>query len=531
MINFSAGNIAFASTHQFPKLFLDYVSGAEHLRSFYAHPPTQAGYAAAAAEMKYDESIRPVLVEVMREQYRNTEIAIDESLISQLALPGAMTVCTGHQLCLFTGPLYFIYKIISTINLAETQSKLLGKTVVPLYWMASEDHDFDEISSVHLFGKKLKWELEAKGAVGALSTDSLDTVLAELKTLLGDSAAATEFFAIIEKAYRPGRTLAQATREFVHTIFGGKVLILDANDKRLKKFFIPVIKNEIEKQDSEKLVNGSIEKLEALGYEAQVSPRKINLFFLKKGIRERIEEKEGKFVVLNSTFSFSKEELHYEIENYPGNFSPNVVLRPLYQQLILPNLAYVGGPGELAYWLEYKTMFDKFNVTFPILQPRHFALALEKIVMEKMAKLEIEMEDLFGDIEELIKTVVKKSTGDSTSLETEKETLKKLFESVREKIVPVDPTLKGAVDAELQKQLNAFENLEGKALRAAKQKQETTVTQLRKLKEKVLPEGVLQERYENFIPYYMKYGGHFIPALAEQFKFPVDSVLLLTANQ
>jgi bacillithiol biosynthesis cysteine-adding enzyme BshC len=530
VINFSSTGIPFSSTHQFPKLFLDYVSGAEQLRSFYAYTATNEGYAAAAANLKYDESIRPLLVEVIREQYAATEISVDENLISKLALPGTMTVCTGHQLCLFTGPLYFIYKIITTINLAEAQSKLLGKTIVPVYWMASEDHDFDEISSVNLFGKKIKWPLDAKGAVGAIQTDSLDSVLAELKTLLGDSLAATDLFAVIENAYRPGRTLAQATREFVNKLFAGKILILDANDKRLKKLFIPIIKNEIEKQDSATLVNGSIEKLAALGYEAQVSPRKINLFFMKKGIRERIEEKDGKFVVLNSNISFSKSELIYEIENYPGNFSPNVVLRPLYQQIILPNIAYVGGPGELSYWLEYKKMFDTFNITFPILQPRHFALTLDKNMVEKMAKLDIALEDLFGDIEELIKTVVKKNTGDSTSLEAEKETLKKLFESVREKIVPVDPTLKGAVDAELQKQINAFENLEAKALRAAKQKQETTVTQLRKLKEKILPEGILQERYENFIPFYMKYGEHFIPAVSAQFNFPADDLLLLTAN-
>lgn len=531
MTNFSSSTISFSSTHQFSKLFLDYVSGAEHLRSFYAYAPTSEGYAAAVENLKYDENIRPVLVDVIREQYKNTEIAIDENLISKLALPGTMTVCTGHQLCLFTGPLYFIFKIISTINLAEAQSKLTGKIIVPVYWMASEDHDFEEVSSVNLFGKKIKWSAEAKGAVGGLKTDSLNEVLAELKALLGDSLAATDFYSIIERAYRPGRTLAQATREFVHVLFAGKVLILDANDSKLKKFFIPFIKNEIEKQDSEALVNISIAELTKSGYEAQVNPRKINLFFMKKGIRERIEEKDGKFVVLNSKNSFSSSELIYEIENYPGNFSPNVVLRPLYQQTILPNIAYVGGPGEISYWLEYKKMFEKFNVTFPILQPRHFALILDKNSVEKISKLEITTEKLFGDIEELIKTVVKKNTGDSTSLETEKEALKKIFDAVREKIVPVDPTLKGAVDAELQKQINALENLEAKVMRAAKQKQETTVTQLRKLKEKILPEGTLQERYENFIPFYLKYGENFVPAISTQFDFPVEGVSLLTAQQ
>jgi bacillithiol biosynthesis cysteine-adding enzyme BshC len=431
-------------------------------------------------------------------------------------------------LCLFTGPLYFIYKIITTINVAEEQSKVLGKNIVPVYWMASEDHDFDEISSVNLFGKTLKWSADAKGAVGKLKTDSLSGIISELKSLLGNSSVGVNLSELIEKAYRPGRTLAQSTREFVNELFKDKLLILDANDARLKKCFAAQLKNEIEKQNSETPVSETISELAKLGYEAQVNPRKINLFYMKENFRERIEEKDGKFSVLNSTIVFSKEELLSEIDLHPENFSPNVVLRPIYQQTILPNIAYVGGPGEISYWLEYKKMFEQFKAPFPVLQPRHFALIVDKNSEERLSKLQLSLEELFGDAEELIKSFVKKNSGDSILLDQEKEELKKIFDSVRTKIVPVDSTLKGTVDAELQKQLNALENLESKVMRAAKQKQETAIGQIRKLREKFLPGGILQERYENFIPFYLKYGEEFIPMLEKQFEFPVENLLILS---
>jgi bacillithiol biosynthesis cysteine-adding enzyme BshC len=508
--DFSARTIPFADTHQFSKLFLDYFSAHPDLSSFYVNRADDAGYKNASENLEYNESIRKDLVAAVRAQYKNGAVEINESLISKLEQPGAMTVCTGHQLCLFTGPLYFIYKLISTIKVAEEQSKKTGKTIVPIYWMASEDHDFAEISSVNLYGKTISWKTESGGAVGRLKTDSLEPVLAELKTVIGENEAANKLYAIISKAYCHGRTLAGATRELVHELFAGKILILDPDDAGLKKHFVPYFLKDILANEAEPLVLESAEKLKSLGYDMQVNPRAINAFFLKGNVRERIELKDGKYHVLNSAISFSKDELEYEIRNYPKNFSPNVVLRPMYQQTILPNIAYIGGPGEIAYWLEYKTMFEQFNVPFPILQPRHFALIVEKNVEEKINKLGLSVTDFFSDAEELIKNYVRNISGDSISFEKEKETIRNIFEGLRDKVTAIDATLKGAADAELQKQLNGIENLEGKLLKASKQKQETSIAQIRKLREKILPNGILQERYENFIPFYLKYGEGFV---------------------
>lgn len=508
-------------------MFLDYISGNNSVKEFYNYNPDDNGYKAAAGNSLYKESIRPVLIQVIREQYLNAEISIPESLLKKLEQPGALTVCTGHQLCLFTGPLYFIYKIISTIRIAKDQSVKTGRTIVPVYWMASEDHDFEEISSVNLYGKSIAWKDEQGGAVGRLKTGSLVSVLAELKTLMGENEPADKLFHVISKAYRPGRTLSQATRELVHELFHGEILILDADDARLKKEFTPFFRQDIFEHIPQKEVISSAEKLKMANYDVQVNPRSINVFYLENNLRERIEEKDGKYHVLNSGVSFSKEELEKEIDSNPGKFSANVVLRPLYQQTILPNIAYIGGPGEIAYWLEYKKMFEHFHVFFPLLQPRSFALIIEKNVAEKISKLGLSVEDFFGDTEELIKDYVKKISGDSLSMEKEKEIIRKTFESIREKMITADVTLKGAADAELQKQLNGIENLEGKLLKASKQKQETSVTQIRKLKEKILPGGILQERYENFIPYYLKYGPEIMDEWQKAFQ-SADGLLVLS---
>jgi bacillithiol biosynthesis cysteine-adding enzyme BshC len=509
---FSTRTIPFPAIPQFSKLFIDYIAEAPSLKDLYSFHFSDKGYSEAVANNSYDENIRSVLVNVIREQYEKTGIAAPEDLLKDLAKEKTLTVCTGHQLCLFTGPLYFIYKIISAIRVAEEQSKKTGRKIIPVYWMASEDHDFEEISSVNLYGKTVSWKENAGGAAGRLKTDSLSSVLAEIKLLMGENEPVDNLFRLFSQAYRPGRTIAQATRELVHELFKGKILVIDPDDSRLKKFFIPVFQKDIFENAAEKYVSETATKLDTLQYSIQVNPRKINVFYLGENFRERIEEKEGKYHVLNSSLSFSKEELQKEIEAHPEKFSPNVILRPMYQQVILPNIAYVGGPGEIAYWLEYRSAFGQFKISFPVLQPRNFAIILEKHTAEKIQKLGLAVEDFFGDTEELIKNYVKKISGDSLSLEKEKEIIRKTFESIREKMLAADPTLKGAADAELQKQVNGIENMEGKLLKASKQKQETSVAQIRKLKEKILPSGILQERYENFIPFYLKYG----PALMDE---------------
>ena len=504
--------ISFEETKQFSKLFLDYINGESNLRSFYTYTPEIVSFKQAIADKGKENTNRELLVDVLKQQYSKlADSSVSLNSINLLLDKKTFTVCTGHQLCLFTGPLYFIYKIISTINLAEAlKKKYPENNFVPVYWMASEDHDFAEIASINLFNKKLTWENESGGAVGRLSTSSLNVVIEELKQILGESENAKSLTQLFSDGYLNHSNLAEATRYLVHQLFGQYgLVILDADDVRLKSDFLEIIKDDISNNTNYKIVNQAIVDLEKFGHKSQVNPREINVFKLSENSRVRIE-------------SASAEALNYKADEY----SPNVVLRPLYQQKILPNLAYVGGPGEIAYWLEYKAMFDHHKINFPVLMPRNFALLSDEKADQQIQKLGLSKVDLFKDIDALTKEFISKNASSDVSLKEQEDKLTTMFKELTERVSAVDITLKASVEAEFQKALGSLKNIENKLLKSEKQKQETSINQIKKLKDKFLPEGILQERHDNFAPYYLKSGKNLIADLKDAFD-PFEFKLLV----
>lgn len=520
-------SISFEESKQFSKLFMDYINGDPELRSFYSYTPEIASFKQAIEDKSKESINRQMLTKVLKEQYEKVKLDLPSS-IELLEKENTFTVCTGHQLCLFTGPLYFIYKIISTINLAETLNKNYpNNTFIPIYWMASEDHDFEEIASVNLFGKKIKWETQSGGAVGRLNTASLHTVINELKQVLGESENAKGLVQLFSDAYLNHSNIAEATHYLVHQLFGQYgLLILNADDYLLKNELGKFIKDDIFNNTNYKLVNESITELEKIGVKPQVKPREINVFYLKDAIRERIEKDGDKYNVLNTEITFTKDELEEEIDLQCDRFSPNVVLRPLYQQYILPNIAYVGGPGEIAYWLQYKAMFNHHKINFPILMPRNFALLSDEKAEQQLQKLGLSQTDIFKDTDLLTKEFVSKNAASTISLKEQEDKLVVIYNELAEKASAVDITLKASVEAELQKSLGNLKNIENKLLKSEKQKQETSVNQIKKLKDKFLPEGVLQERHDNFAPYYLKHGKELIPILKHTFN-PFEYKILI----
>ena len=399
--------------------------------------------------------------------------------------------------------------------------------------MATEDHDFEEVCSVNLFGKTIKWNnASASGAVGRLKTASLSEVMTELQPILGDSENAQKLTSLFTQAYLNHTTIADATRWLVHQLFGSYgLVIIDGDDARLKATFAHVLEDDLLNNTNYKFVNETIAALEKQQIKAQVNPRPINIFYMVDDMRERIEcGSDQKFKVLNTAISFTKEELLKELKDHPEHFSPNVVLRPLYQQKILPNLAYVGGPGELAYWLEYKAMFDHHHIQFPVLMPRNFALLLDDKTEQQFSKAGFQFRDLFKDTELLIKELVAKNTTAQLSLSDQQNKLATVFSEISALATAVDVTLKAAVEAEFQKASNSVKNIESKLMRSEKQKQETGINQIKKIKEKFFPQDVLQERYDNFIPYYLKYGNEWIANLKSVFD-PFNYELLILTDK
>ncbi|MEP5912547.1 MAG: bacillithiol biosynthesis cysteine-adding enzyme BshC, partial [Flavobacteriaceae bacterium] len=354
--------IPFKDTGFFSKLICDYLDQGKDLEPYFNRFPTLENFKHQLKEKEanFPASHRPILVKALKKQYQDfTVTEATESNISLLEYNNAFTVVTGHQLNLFTGPLYFLYKIISTINLtAQLKQKHPEYEFVPVYWMATEDHDFDEINYFNFKGQKVQWNKEVSGAVGQLKTNGLDEVFQIFATELGNTANANELKNLFQKAYLKHANLSDATRFLANELFGTHgLVIIDGDDVELKKLLVPFAQQDIFENTPFQKVSETIKELSKVSsdYAIQVNPREINYFYLVEGIRERIVEKDGNFHINNTEIMFSADELKAELNNHPERFSPNVIARPLYQEVILPNLCYIGGGGELAYWLELKS--------------------------------------------------------------------------------------------------------------------------------------------------------------------------------
>ncbi|MDF2447754.1 MAG: bacillithiol biosynthesis cysteine-adding enzyme BshC [Bacteroidota bacterium] len=522
---FTRQGFSFNETALFSPLFLDYLNACANARDFYEMHISGKDFERFLKQTPFDLINREALVNCLEKQSAMVSNTSKLSLynISLLKDTNTYTVTTGHQLCLFTGPLYFIYKIVSTINLCETlKFKFPENNFVPVYWMASEDHDFEEINHIHVFGKKLEWQTDQKGAVGEMQTESLDSFLEDFRKVLGSSENANALISLFEKAYLHHANLTDATRFLVNELFGEYGLVtLDANDKELKFLFRDEFKKDVFEHIPYNMVTSTIEQMKKQ-YPIQVTPREINVFYKENGIRERIEKSAEGYRVVNTDIEFSVEELTSLIENEPQKLSPNVVLRPVYQQKILPNIAYVGGPGELAYWLEYKTMFDEMKVPMPILMPRNFALVLDKASQSRLQKLNLNTSDIFREGEELVKQFIKDEHND-LNLDNFKQRIGDLYSDIAESVKTIDKTLVGSAEAEKQKAIKGIITLELKIQKALKQKSETDVNQIWSLKEKLFPNNIPQERYENFSTYYLKHGKDFIADLKEQLTYNLET--------
>jgi bacillithiol biosynthesis cysteine-adding enzyme BshC len=511
--------VPFVFVPQLSKTDVAYATEDPALKPFYRYSPNLATFREVIQDKTAHVYPREALTELLAAQYSGLENReITAANIAALREETTFTICTAHQPSLFLGPLYFIYKALTTIQLAKAvEDANPGHRVVPVFVLGSEDHDLEELNHANIFGKKLVWNPEGqKGAVGSMSAQSLQPVLAELKEVLGSGTGAEELWVQVNNAYSGAKDFASATQALLHRFLGNTgLLVLNMNHSTLKRHFIPVIKEELLQQTSATLVNGAIGQLSQAGFKTQATPRDINLFYMKDGLRERIVLDGGRYAVLNTPFEFTQAEILQELELHPEHFSPNVVLRPLFQEMILPNLAYVGGGGELAYWLERKSLFEHFGVQFPMLVRRHSVLWIDKEVEKKLGKIGFQGTELFQETDALIRILITKNTETEVNLSEEKQDLKALYEQLAQKAAKVDATLENAVRAELVKAEAGFEQWESRLLRAEKQKNEVAINQLRNLKERLFPNNGLQERTDNFLPYVLKHGTHFFEELLQ----------------
>jgi bacillithiol biosynthesis cysteine-adding enzyme BshC len=517
--------INYKDTGYFSQTISDYLDDVPELRSFYSHRPEMKGFA-ELLDKKHVSADRTILADVLAEQYKNNGLVATyhaQSVIANIELlrsENAFTVTTGHQLNIFAGPLYFIYKIVTAIKLSrQLKAAFPDKDFVPVYWMASEDHDFAEINYTNIGGKKVHWWFEAQGATGRIDPQSMRQALNQYKGVLGIHKHAGELAEIVEHAYAGFDKLADATRYLVNALFGQYgLVVIDADDHRFKKEFAPVIERDIIEQNSFKNISATNEKLVQLGVHIQVNPREINFFYLQEGSRERIVFEHERYQVLNTEISFSEVELKQEISQHPERFSPNVVMRPLYQECILPNIAYVGGGAEVVYWLELKSNFDFYKVDFPILILRNSGLVISKETAARIARMELQPEQLFLTADAIKKAWVAKHSKHTLNLTEEWREFSAIFEKIKLRGHKIDPTLTPSTEAVQARLKHAIDNLEKKLVKAEKVNYQSRLAQVEHIKADLFPNDSLQERSENFGLFYVKWGQTFIDELIRNFE-------------
>lgn len=520
----AADCISYQNSGYFTPLINDYLDQKASLCSLFNHFPTFENFEKQLhqKQQNYNDNNRKVLVSVLNTQYKS--LAVSELTTKNTALlldDNTFTITTGHQLNLFTGPIYFLYKIITAINLAkELKSKYPTYNFVPIYWMATEDHDFQEINHFNFKGKKLQWNKESAGPVGRLSTEGLNEILSVFENELGTSKNANSLKKLFSDAYANNNSLADATRYLANELFGDYgLVILDADNSELKNEFIPFIKQELVHKTAYNSVLESLKILE--NYPIQVNPREINLFYVEDNLRERILFENGIYKINNTKITFSEKEILELVTTNPEKFSPNVILRPLYQEVILPNLCYIGGGGEIAYWLQLKSTFQAYNCTFPILLLRNSVLLVTQKQNLKAKKLGLSWVDLFSKQEELINRKVAEISKIRIDFTIQKEFLKQQFSQLYVIANDTDKSFLGAVKAQETKQINGLRNLEKRLLKAQKNKHADELKRITNLQNELFQNQSLQERKINFSEYYLENGKDFIEKLVSELN-PLD---------
>ena len=515
----AAEQVAYPLTGYFSNLVSDYLEANQKLAPYYTHTPNIDGVKAAMAARDLFNTPRVALVDALNKQYQGaTALDVVTENIQSLLESNTYTVTTAHQPNIFTGPLYFVYKIAHTIALSRSLNKQIpGARFVPVYYMGSEDADLDELGFVTIGGQKLVWQTKQTGAVGRMLVDAeLLALIKQIEGQIGVSVHGAAWVSILKKSFTIGKSIAEATFEIVHHLFGeyGLVVILPDCDK-LKSLFTSVIEKELTTGFSNKAVQQTIQGLSA-HYKVQAAGREINLFYLQGNKRERIVQTSAGFEVAALGLKFTKEQILEDVQNNPACYSPNVILRGVFQEIILPNVAFVGGGGELAYWLELKNVFAEAAVPFPVLLLRNSFLLVTAKQAQQLQKMQINTNQLFkGRPQVIIDSFVKANTSHHLHINAQMAAIEAQYTLIKEQAAGIDASLVDHIEALAHKQAQKLLQVQKKMLRAEKRKFEVEQQQITKIVEQLFPGGSLQERVENIADWYKIYGTHFVSAIVE----------------
>lgn len=525
----------YSQTGAFSALVGDYLNDSSSLRPFYRFRPDEAGFEHALRERSKSKVDRRLLVSVLQRQYEGIEKS--DKLVEHLQLlesEDTFTICTAHQPNLLGGYLYFFYKILHAIRIAEEMKvRYPGQHFVPVYYMGSEDNDLDELGCFFYEGKKYVWDGNGQqGAVGRMNTDSLKSLFQSFFRHIGPPGALRdELEGLLTDAYLKHETIADATRYWVNYLFGEYgLIVLNPDDARLKRQFIPVMSDDLRTHIAEQLVSKSSREL-AAQYKAQAFARPINLFYLQSGIRERIERIGDYFQVLHTDIRFTEAEILAELEYHPERFSPNVILRGLYQETILPNITFIGGGAEVAYWLQLKPIFEHYGVFYPQIMLRQSVQILPREASDLLRKMDLNVADIFRQPEEILAEIVATKYQTNDLLNTEWNLLQDLNARIAEKATVVDPTLAATAASAKARMDRLLDHIQVRMKKVYLRREEESYQRLLRLRRLTHPSGSLQERHENFATYFLSYGFSIFDEIKNAIKPFENEFLIVTPKE
>jgi bacillithiol biosynthesis cysteine-adding enzyme BshC len=524
-MKYTATSIPYSATGVFSSLVNDYISGNGTARDYVPYTPNLEGIKKAIQQRKFSAIQRQTLVSVLENQYQvlgtikeEKNIAAFEKVQANIGLlknDNCFAVTTAHQPNLFTGPLYFFYKIIHVIKLAaELKAQFPENDFVPVYYMGSEDADLAEVGSYSIDGAKHQWKTKQTGAIGRMLVD--DHLLQLLQNLEGYWTVkpdGKEALAIIKAAYKKGNTINEATLQMVHLFFGQYgLVVVQPDDAKLKSLFVEVMQKELTTQFSHTAIQPTLKSLSE-NYHVQSEGRAINLFYLKDATRNRIEKNGELFSVVDTNIQFTQAEIIQELQAYPDRFSPNVILRGAYQETIIPSVVFVGGGGELAYWMELKNVFEQAGVDYPVIILRNSFLFINDKQAKQWASLEFNIEALFNSIQALEIAFVKTQSVENLALTEHIASLTDLYKVIQQDVIKIDSSLGDhALNLSVQAQ-KKLALLEKKMIRAEKRKQHTSLARIHSIKSELFPDNNLQERVENFSNWVGDFGWNWVEAI------------------
>ncbi|MCC5925474.1 MAG: bacillithiol biosynthesis cysteine-adding enzyme BshC [Bacteroidetes bacterium] len=510
----------------FGKLFRDYVKGATSIQSFFDYGPFQPADIKSKAASTHFTASRTNLYEAIKE-YNNTSLRkVDENLKTLRDDNKSLTVVTGQQLTTFGGPLFTLYKAATAIALSRKYTELLNRRIIPVFWLADEDHDFHEIAKLGFPDKGIEWntfqlpETDFTGwPVGKIPLEnSINSLLDALKKELPETDFSSDIIHLLTDGYQPGKTHAQAFGAIIQNLFADYGLILAGSSSNgVKQLLKDQITNLIDRTGE---VHAALERQSALletSYHRQAAVSTSNWFILdEKGYRRKLQFHKNEWSSGNMTFT--KEELLEVAKKSPHRLSPNVFLRPILQDTLLPNIAYVAGPGEIAYYAQMKELYKVCKKSMPVIVPRLSATLIEPNINKFLAGLPFAIGDYAERVEDLQQRYVEKEqTFDIQAFANKWITeIEKLADERTSDVDGFDTTLVGTLVRVRQEQVNAVHTLRQKMIKSEKNRLDVQLKRISKVQLALFPNMNLQEREMAFIYPLCKYGRSFIDKIIQE---------------